>query len=117
MSTGSLVVVFVAALLALAPLGAGPSRAARVLQIGERVVAGVGVLALRALLLPPSPVLTAMSFLVAGSTAGAGYAIAVLARRPQGPAARPSSSVTLALIGAAVVTLAAGIQADRAASR
>jgi len=116
-STGSLLVVVVAALLALAPLGAGPSRAARVLQVCERVVAGVGVLALRTLLLPPSPVLTAMSFLVAGSTAGAGYAIGVLARRGPQPATRPSPVLTFALIGAAVATIAAGAYAGQVAER
>ncbi len=117
-STGSLLVVVVAALLALAPVAAGPSRAARVLVTCERVVAGVGVLALRTLLLPPSPVLTAMSFLVAGSTAGAGYAIGVLARRkPPRAAARPSPAVTLALIGATVATIAAGAYADQVAAR
>ncbi len=115
MSTGSLVVVVVAALLALAPLVAGASRAARVLLTCERLAAGVGVLALRALLLPPSPVLTAMAVLVAASAGGVGYAVAVLARRP--PASRPRSTVTLALIGAAVVILAVGAFQAQAAAR
>ena len=83
------------------------------LRVCERVVAGVGVLALRTLLLPPSPVLTAMSFLVAGSTAGAGYAIGVLARRGPQPATRPSPVLTFALIGAAVATIAAGAYAGQ----
>lgn len=117
MSTGSLLVVVVAALLALAPLGAGPRRAARVLQVCERVVAGVGVLALRTLLLPPSPVLTAMSFLVAGSAAGAGYAIGVLARRRPQQARRASPALTLALLAAAAATIAAGATAYRVAER
>jgi len=88
-----------------------------VLQVCERVVAGVGVLALRTLLLPPSPVLTAMSFLVAGSTAGAGYAIGVLARRGPQRATRPSPAVTFAILGAAVATLAAGAYAGQIAAR
>jgi hypothetical protein len=116
-STGSLLVVVVAALLALAPLVAGPRRAARVLQTCERVVVGVGVLALRVLLLPPSPVLTAMSFLVAGSAAGAAYAVAVLARRTPGRDAHPSVAVTGALIAAAVAALGAGAYAGQVAGR
>jgi hypothetical protein len=117
-STGSLLVVLVAALVALAPLGVGPSRAARVLLTCERIVAGTGVLALRALLLPPSPVLTAMAVLVALSAGGMGYAIGNLARPAiRGSAARPSPAVTLALIGAAAASLACGVLVAQAAAR